>query len=106
MDHYGGRSYVHWSMTIENRGTGRLGDLHHARVREYLAHALGRFELVCPVYCLMPDHAHFVWLGWREQSQQKLAAKLLRETWNHELRKTGHELQLQPHDHVLREQER
>jgi hypothetical protein len=54
----------------------------------------------------MPDHAHFVWLGWREQSQQKLAAKLLRETWSHELRKTGHELQLQPHDHVLREQER
>lgn len=93
-------------MTLDRRTTGWLDDLHHARLRECLVHALGRFQLVCPVYCLMPDHAHFVWLGWAEQSEQKLAARFFREAWNHELRKSGHTLQLQAYDHVLREQDR
>jgi hypothetical protein len=54
----------------------------------------------------MPDHAHFVWLGWDEQSDQKLAARLFREAWNRELRRSGHALQLQAYDHVMRENER
>jgi putative transposase len=93
-------------MAMEHRATGWLDDLHHARLRECLVHALGRHQLVCPVYCLMPDHAHFVWMGWDDRSEQKLAARHLREAWNHELRKSGCGLQLQAHDHVLRENER
>jgi hypothetical protein len=53
----------------------------------------------------MPDHAHFVWLGTDAASDQKLAARLFRETWKYELRRGGRELQRQPHDHVLREHE-
>jgi hypothetical protein len=105
-EYYRGQSWIHWSMTLEDRATGWLDDLHHARLRECLVHALGRHRLVCPIYCLMPDHAHFVWLGWSEQSDQKCATKLLREAWNNELRRSGCALQVQAHDHVLRESER
>ncbi|MBI5772039.1 MAG: hypothetical protein HZA93_29970 [Verrucomicrobia bacterium] len=93
-------------MTLERRATGWLDPLHHARLREGLCHALARHYLVCPAYCLMPDHAHFLWLGIAPASDQRLAARLFRETWNHALRPGGRALQRQPHDHVLRDRER
>jgi REP element-mobilizing transposase RayT len=104
--HYRGRSYVHWSMTVDQRATDWLDALHHARLREWLAHALGRHALVCPAYCAMPDHAHFLWVGWSDASDQRKAAALLRAAWNRELRCRGCALQRQAHDHVLREEER
>ena len=103
---YRGRVFVHWSMTVEQRAEGWLDALHHARLREWLCHALGRHQLLCPAYCLMPDHAHFLWVGWSEASNQKLAAALFRKAWNAGLRDRGRKLQRQPHDHLLREHER
>ncbi len=93
-------------MALERRATGWLDPLHHARQREWLCHALTRHHLACPAYCLMPDHAQFLWLGTTATSDQKRAAALFREAWNRELRQGGHSLQRQAHDHVLRDHER
>lgn len=103
---YRGSSFVHWTMAIDQRATGWLDALHHARLREILCHALGRHRVICPAYCLMPDHGHFLWVGWSAESDQRKAAKLFREAWNSELAAKGIELQRQAHDHVLRESER
>lgn len=102
---YRGRSYVHWSMTVQGRAVGWLDPLHHAMMRELMTHALSRFKLICPAYCLMPDHGHFLWIGWSESSDQKKAVALLREGWSAALRRSGRELQKQPYDHVLRREE-
>jgi len=102
---YRGMAWVHWSMTLENRATGWLNDLHHARLREALVHAQVRYGVVCPMYCVMPDHAHFLWAGICLRSDQQLAARLFRTAWNRELRSVGHAFQRQGHDHVLREKE-
>ena len=38
--------------------------------RELMLHAAAREGLACPVYCLMPDHIHLVWMGLRRNSDQ------------------------------------
>ena len=105
-EHYRGRAFVHWSMAIDGRKTGWLDAEHHAVVRELLCHALARYRVMCPAYCLMPDHAHFLWIGAADTSDQRCAAALFRKTWNAELVRKNQKLQLQAHDHVLRESER
>ncbi len=101
---YRGRVYVFWTYTIENRATGWLDRDWHARFREANLHTLARFRLSCPVYVLMPDHLHFIWIGAHELSDQRLASTFLRKQLNQLL--NPHRLQRQPHDHVLREEER
>jgi putative transposase len=103
---YRGAVWVHWTMNLERRATGWLDGLFHARLREWLVHALGRHRLVCPAYCVMPDHAHFLWAGLEPASDQRRAVQLLRTCWNRELRPGGRELQRQAHDHILRADER
>ncbi len=103
---YRGAAWIHWTMNLERRATGWLDALHHARLREWLVHALGRHHLVCPAYCVMPDHAHFLWAGTDPASDHRSAAQLLRTCWNRALRLGGHELQRHAYDHVLRADER
>jgi hypothetical protein len=91
-------------MTIEARATGCLNDLFHARWREALLHALVQHHLLCPVYCLMPDHAHFVWLGGSLGSDQRRAATEFRRITNRLL--APRSWQREAYDHVLREAER
>jgi putative transposase len=93
-------------MTLANRGVGWLDSNHHAEVRELLCHALSRYRLICPAYCLMPDHGHFLWLGVGPASDQKGAVSLFRRAWAQALEPTGHVLQRQAYDHVLRQEER
>lgn len=54
----------------------------------------------------MPDHAHFLWMGLWEGSDQLKAARFFRRHWNAGLEKRGVRLQPQAYDHVLRENER
>ena len=70
---------------MAQRGTGWLDDAFHARFRELLLHAAAREALLCPVYCLMPDHFHLVWMGLRRASDQRNGMKFLREFVNAEL---------------------
>jgi REP element-mobilizing transposase RayT len=102
---YRGYAVVFWTLTLEQRAQGWLNALFHARFRELMLHAAGRSQLLCPAYCLMPDHLHLVWMGLRQQSDLLNAMKFLRihlepalgdqRQWQH-----------QPYDRVLRPEER
>ena len=67
-------------------------------------HAAAREGLLCPVYCLMPDHIHLVWMGLKLNSDQINGMAFLRTHLEPKL--NGEEFQHQAHDHVLREGER
>ena len=101
---YRGTAYVFWTFTTNQRE--RFHDLpaFHRSLRELLLHSCARYGLVTPVYVLMPDHLHLLWVGYRDASDQRLAARFLRResqpymapvTW-----------QLQAYDHVVTELER
>src|SRR6266487_2621232 len=77
----------------------------HATFRELMLHAAARERLLCPAYCLMPDHLHLVCMGLRRETDQLNAMKFLRTQLEPALGR-GREWQHQAHDHVLREEER
>jgi REP element-mobilizing transposase RayT len=91
-------------MCIEGRKTGWLVESLHVRFREVLLHAEARYQFLCPVYCLMPDHLHLLWLGWSSSCDQALGSRFFRKHFESAL--SPFRLQKQPHDHVLRESER
>jgi putative transposase len=101
---YQGDAVVHWTLTVFNRGTGWLNEPLHLKFRELLLHAAAREGLLCPVYCLMPDHFHLVWLGLRADSDQKNGMAFLRTHLEPLL--SPHQFQPQAYDRVLREEDR
>jgi REP element-mobilizing transposase RayT len=101
---YQGDAVVHWTMPLAMRGTGWLDEMFHARFREIMLHATAREGLFCPIYCLMPDHVHLVWMGLRRDTNQRNGMKFLREHLGPLLR--PHRFQHQAHDHVLQIEER
>jgi len=60
---YRGRAVVFWTHTVKRRGTGWLDDAWHSAFRELALHAAARECVLCPIYTLMPDHLHLVWMG-------------------------------------------
>lgn len=104
--YYQGEAMVHWAMTMENRKTGWLCGTFHAEFREILFHTLFRYELLCPIYCCMPDHFHLLWVGFRAESDQWLAVRFFRKFLNAILGKEGFALQREAYDHVLRSPEK
>ena len=103
--HYQGHAVVFWTNTLEERARGWLTLAFQATFRELMLHAAAREWLFCPAYCLMPDHLHLIWMGLRRESDQLNAMKFLRTHLEPALG-GGREWQHQPHDHVLREEER
>jgi REP element-mobilizing transposase RayT len=103
-ENYQGDAVIHWTMPIALRGTGWLNELFHSQFREIVLHAAAREGLLCPTYCLMPDHIHLLWMGLRLDSDQRNGMKFLREHLAPALR--PHCFQHQAHDHGLREEER
>lgn len=114
---------VHWTMKVEPPIRDWLTDSFHRDFRTILLHACARERLVCPAYCLMPDHLHLIWLGLSLESDQLNGMKFLRTYLNRLLAKKPIEnrsmtvdsrprprmqwgLRPQAHDHVLREEER
>ena len=102
---YRGNAIVHWTTTTLNRAVGWLDEPFHASFRELMLHAAAREGLLCPVYCLMPDHFHLVWIGLRPDSDQRNAMAFLRTHLKPSLA-PHHQLQPQAYDHVLREEDR
>ncbi|MSU73030.1 MAG: hypothetical protein EXS43_11940 [Opitutus sp.] len=100
---YQGRSIVFWTHTLEGRATGWLHDRFHQCFREVLLHAGGRYALGCPIYVLMPDHWHLVWMGLAESFDQWLANRFVRKHLAAQLRVGA--LQDRAHDHILRNEE-
>ena len=101
---YRGRAVVFWTHTVQQRSTGWLNAEFHAAFRESVLHGAVRQEFYCPIYTLMPDHVHLIWMGVNEGSDQRLATRFLRSCLSPLLK--PHLWQHQPHDHVLREDER
>jgi putative transposase len=102
---YRGYAFVHWSMSIDSRVRGWLNREFHLCFREIQLHALARFRLLCPAYCLMPEHLHMLWAGVAENSDQDKAATLFRRQFNAAL-PGDTRLQKQAWDVVLREKDR
>jgi len=101
---YEGISYVHWTMCLKDKATDWLDTKHHTALCDICRHALAREFLCCPVYCLMPDHGHFLFVGYDTRSQQRTAVGWMRREWNQILKPL--KLQHQPFEHVLREADR
>lgn len=80
--HYQGWAAVHWRMRVEPATPGWLDDRFHLQFRELLVHACVRERLSCPVYCLLPDHLHLMWLGLARASDQLNGIKFLRTYLN------------------------
>jgi putative transposase len=104
-EYYRGHAWVHWTLTIENRKTGWLDARFLYKFRELLTHAMFRYQLACPIYCLMPDHAHLLWTGVASDSNQLTAMKAFRMDVNEALGRIGFQLQSQGYDHVLKDEE-
>ncbi len=102
---YQGHSVIFWTLTLEERSRGWLDVGFHYTFRELMLHAAVRYQVWCATYCLMPDHLHLLWMGMRRASDQRNAMKFLRTELEPALGE-GREWQHQPHDHVLREEER
>ena len=102
---YQGLAAVHWSLPIASRATGWLSPEFHALLRELMLHTAAREGLLCPTYCLMPDHIYLLWLGTREDTDQRNGMAFLR-TYLEPALGGGIKFQHQAHDHVLRAEER
>jgi len=103
---YRGQTYVHWVMTIEDRKTGWLKPIFFYKFREILTHATFRYAFVCPIFCLMPDHIHMLWIGIDARSDQLKAVEYFRKRVGEPLHKLGFNFQHQPYDHVLKDEEK
>jgi putative transposase len=101
---YQADAVVFWTLPIDHRQRGWLTDSFHAAFRELQLHAAAREGLLCPAYCLMPDHIHFVWMGVRAQADQRNGIKFLRAQLGPYLKPA--KFQHQAHDHVLTAAER
>jgi putative transposase len=103
-EYYQGDSVVHWTLPVFDRATGWLSDPFHSNFRELMLHAAVREGLFCPVYCLMPDHIHLLWMGLRLDSDQRNGMAFLRTHLKPLLAPA--KFQPQAHDHVLRAEDR
>jgi len=105
VEFYRGSAWAHWTLGVENRRTGWLDARLLYRFRELLTHTAFRYQIACPIYCLMPDHVHLLWAGLAEGTNQLFAMKHFRKSMNDTLRRIGVEFQRQAYDHVLQDSE-
>ena len=103
-EYYEGDAVVFWTLTTFDRAKGWLTPSLHQRFQNLMLHAAARESLACPIYCLMPDHLHFVWMGLRLDSDQVNGMAFLRTYLEPELSPV--KFQPQSQDEVLREEQR
>ncbi len=103
-EHYQGDAVVFWTLTIFDRAQGWLSAAFHQRFRELMFHTAAREALLCPIYCLMPDHLHLVWMGLRRDSDQLNGMAFLRRFLEPKLAPARFQPQAQ--DEVLRAEQR
>jgi putative transposase len=103
-DHYQADAVVFWTLTVFDKAKGWLTDSFHQHFRELMLHTAAREGLLCPIYCLMPNHIHLVWMGLRLDSDQFNGMVFLRTHLEPEL--SPAKFQPQAQDEVLREEQR
>ena len=89
---------------MHDKAEGWLTPAFHQDFRELMLHSAARENLLCPVYCLMPNHMHLIWMGLQPNTDQRRGMAFLRSHLKHRLAPVR--MQHQAHDHVLREDER
>ena len=105
-ENYLGQAYVHWSLTIEDRKQGWLQPIVLYKFRELLTHSMFRYGLCCPIFVLMPDHFHMMWVGILDGADQLPAMKHFRCRLNDTLAMLDYKLQPQAYDNVLKDDDR
>ncbi len=105
-EYYQADAIVHWSIAMHDRKEGWLTATFLYRFRELMTHTMFRYGLACPIFCLMPDHMHMVWMGLCEGSDQLNAMKHFRTRCDDSLQRIGFRLQDQAYDHVFKDEER
>ena len=105
-ENYRDQAYVHWSLTIEDRKQGWLQPIVLYKFRELLTHSMFRYGLCCPIFVLMPDHFHMMWVGVLDGADQLPAMKHFRGRLNDTLAMLGFRLQPQGYDNVLKDDDR
>jgi len=103
-EYYQGDAVVLWTLTTFDRAKGWLTPEFHHHFRELMFHTIAREGLACPIYCLMPDHIHLIWMGLGRDSDQINGMAFFRTHLEPKLAPAR--FQPQPHDSVLREEER
>ena len=103
-EYYQADAVVFWTLTVFDKAKGWLTAAFHQHFQKLMLHAAAREGLVCPIYCLMPDHIHLVWMGLRLDSDQINGMAFLRTYLEPEL--SPAKFQPQPQDEVLREEQR
>jgi putative transposase len=103
-EHYQGDAVVLWTLTMFDKAKGWLTPAFHSQFRELMLHTAVREGLLCPAYCLMPDHLHLAWMGLRLDTDQLNGMAFLRTHLKPAL--SPARFQPQAHDEVLREQRR
>ena len=103
-EYYQGDAVVHWTQAISHRQLGWLTPDRHGQFRELMFHTAARESLLCPIYCLMPDHIHLVWMGLARQTDQINGMTFLRTHLEPALKPA--KFQHQAQDNVLREEDR
>ena len=103
-EYYQGDAVVHWTQAISHRKQGWLTPDQHRLFRELMFHTAAREGLLCPIYCLMPDHIHLVWMGLERQTDQINSMAFLRTHLEPALKPA--KFQHQAQDNVLREEDR
>ena len=102
---YSGLAAVHWTTTLMTGAGFPLDDAFHARFQALLLHAFVRDAgLMCPAYCLMPDHFHMIWMGTEDSGDQRQTMAFFRTHLKALIAPA--QLQHQAHDHVLKQEER
>ena len=103
-EYYQGDAVVLWTLTIFDKAKGWLTPTFHSRFCPLMLHTAAREGLACPIYCLMPDHLHLVWMGLRRDTDQLNGMAFLRTHLEPEL--SPAKFQPQAHDEVLRDEQR
>jgi len=98
---YRGDAFVFWTLNIKDRKTGWLTPAWYHAWQLTLVHMCARYELACPCFVLMPDHAHLLLFGINPlESDQRVAIEFFRKQLSPGLAPA--EWQHQTHDRVLR----
>ncbi len=103
-EYYQGDAAVFWTLAIFDRAQGWLNQNFHHEFQKLMLHVATREGLICPIYCLMPDHIHLMWMGLRRDTDQRNGVAFLRTYLEPKLAPA--QFQPQAQDKVLREETR
>ena len=103
-EYYQGDAVVFWTLPTFDRAQGWLNQTFHHEFQKLMLHAAAREGLLCPIYCLMPDHIHLLWMGLRLDSDQTNGMAFLRTYLEPKLAPA--QFQPQAQDKVLRDEAR